>query len=308
MYTTCNQSVCIFLYMCYNCSIGENTMEKREYRTIARSKTGDEVELIFRPYIKGDFETAKILYQSWSNPQNLRYNEIPRGMEIDEDGNIKNGIQLVESIVDYGFPSEDGRYWMVIEAEEDGKRKVVGNCWFGNRSWDEDYAKNESWGFGYNIIRSDDKDLDNEEYTIEELCDVFANGVKCDKNWGKGLATAIINFILEQARQEGVKDVISGADILNYGSLKPMFKNGMRYYRLDREDKDPDMIIHLKDDNASAVGEQMETEWQEFQKEMKEIIVKNSEFYKERDKARFNKAVKRQKEWRDYKNSVKQKK
>ena len=68
-----------------------------------------------------------------------------------------------------GFPSEDGRYWVVIEVEENGKRKVVGNCWFGNRSWDEDYAKNESWGFGYNVIRSDDKDLDNQEYTIEEL-------------------------------------------------------------------------------------------------------------------------------------------
>lgn len=281
-------------------------MEKREYRTIARSKTGDEVELILRPYIKGDFETAKILYQSWSNPQNLRYNEIPRGMKLDEDCKVVGGIELVESISENGFPSEDGRYWMVIETEEDGKRKVVGNCWFGNRSWDEDYAKNESWGFGYNIIRSDDKDLNNEEYTVAELEDVFKNGVKSDKNWGQGFATAIIRFVLAQAKREGVKDVISGADILNYGSLKPMFKNGMRFYRLD-EDNDPDMIIHLKDDDSSAVGEQMGKEWQEFQKKMKEIIDKNREFYQERDRARFNKAVKRQKEWRDYKNSVKQK-
>ena len=90
-------------------------------------------------------------------------------MKIDEYGNMMSGIELVEEIADYGFPSEDGKYWMVIETEENGKRKVVGNCWFGNRSWDESYAKNESWGFGYNIIRSDDKDLDYQEYTIEEL-------------------------------------------------------------------------------------------------------------------------------------------
>lgn len=281
-------------------------MGKREYRTIARSKTGDEVELIFRPYIKGDLETAKILYQSWSNPQNLRYNEIPRGMEIDEDGNIKDGIELVNDIADYGHPSEDGRYWMVIEVEENGKRKVVGNCWFGNRSWDETYAKNESWGFGYNIIRSDDKDLENQEYTIEELKDVFVNGVKPDKNWGKGFATAIIKFVFEQAKLAGIKDVISGADILNYGSLKPMFKNGMRFYRLD-EDKDPDLIIHLQAGDASGTGEQIEREWQEFQKKMAEYITKYSEFYQERDKARFNKAVKRQQEWRDYKTLEKQK-
>ena len=277
-------------------------MEKREYRRIFKDKDGNEVVLIFRPYIKGDFDTAKILYQSWSNPQSLRYNEIPRGMEVDEYGNVKNGVQLVEGIADYGFPSEDGRYWMVVEVEEKDCRRIVGNCWFGNRSWDETYQKNESWGFGYNIIRSDDKDLSRDEYSVEELYDVFQNGVKSDKNWGKGYATEIIKFIFDQARVAGVKDVISGADILNYGSLKPMFKNGMRFYRFD--DGDPDLIIHLQDDAYANNCDQMEIQWTEFKKDMEKEIDSKSEYYKERDNNHLNKAIKRQEEWREYKKLI----
>ena len=273
-------------------------MEKREYRTMVQNKSGDNVELIFRPYRDGDFETAKILYQSWSNPQNLRYNEIPCGVQVDEQGNIKSGIDLVEEIASYGFPSEDERYWMVVEIEENGKRKIVGNCWFGNRSWDTNYAKNESWGFGYNIIRSDDKDLDKEEYSFEEIEDVFKNGVRFDVNWGQGYATAIIKFILEQAKQAGVKDVISGANIFNYGSLKPMFKNGMRYYRLDSDD-DPDLIIHLQD--YPSLDKNMEAQWKIFKDNIEKIIDENIDVYQERNKKQFERAVERQQEWRDYK-------
>lgn len=40
---------------------------------------------------------------------------------------------------------------------------------------------------------------------------------------------------------------------------------------------------------------------------MAERITQHSKFYQERDKARFNKAVKRQQEWRDYKNLAKRK-
>jgi len=261
-------------------------MEKREYRVLATNKNGEQVELIFRPHRKNDYKTAKILYQSWSNPQNRRFN-----IEINDDGSIEDGIEMVMKVADRGFPTSDGVYYMVIETENNGQRQVVGDCWFGNRAWDRNCQsnENESWGFGYGIIRSDDKDLDVDEYTVAEIDDVFKNGVKPDKNWGKGYATAIIGFVFEQAKIKGVKDIISSADILNYGSLKPMFKKGMRFYRFD-DKKYPNLIIHLNEQHK----EYNEEEWKNFQEMLKKQYSENKEQYEKLKNEAYIKEVERQ--------------
>ena len=195
-------------------------LEKYEIEILNKDGTIDF--LLLRRFKKED---APRLFKSWSNPQNYRFNEIPLGVKKLEDGTVKSGVELIEEIAERDFPDIDGQYFFVIEHNGE----IVGNCRFGCcKNWNSKFSnRDDVWDFGYNIVRSDDKD----SYTLQDINNAFKpNGIISDtKYWGKGYISAVIGFIINKAKEMGITIVTSGADVLNYGSIKPMLKNGMKF-------------------------------------------------------------------------------
>lgn len=264
-------------------------MLKNQYEINFININGEETNLLLRRFKKQD---AKRLYMSWSNPQSYRFNEIPKAYERLSDGTIKTGVDLIADMADYDWPSSFGQYYFVIE--DKSTKNIIGNVRIGTLPWDKKYKnRTDVWGFGYNIVRSDDKEV----YTLKEIKNAFKNNgiTKDEKTWGKGYATAIIKFILEIAKQQGINKVVSGADILNYGSIKPMLKNGMTFVGID-DDLDPTLEIDLTKPIIIPTKDQLKLLWDEYQNIVNKTVEEKSEQINKNTQKHYNQAILR---WRE---------
>lgn len=193
-------------------------------------------------------ENAKRLYMAWSNPQAYRYNDIPQ-----VDFNDENEWDCVGEIADLPFPDQNGQYFFAIFRinQKTGKEELIGNCRFGKCPYKMYRDQDGVWDFGFSIIRGDDK----LEYSEEEIKRAFMSAEEEKKSgikaltpdttyWGNGYITEVIATILQIAHQNGIRKVVSGADIHNYGSAKAQVKCGMKFARFD-DDKDPEFEIDL---------------------------------------------------------------
>jgi len=284
-------------------------VEEVIYTSGNHTKTGEKLVLRRRTR-----KEAKRLYMAWSNPQAFRYNDIPR---VDMNDDVE--WECVGNIEDYGFPSEWGMYYMAIYRINENGEELIGNCRFGKCPYDMYINQDGVWDFGFSIIRADDK----LEYTDEEIYRAFLSeneekeqgiSARIDDNvyWGNGYITEVIATILEVARQNGIRKVVSGADIHNFGSSKAQVKCGMKFSRFD-EDIDPEFEINL-DKNVPLIfpsKEEVEKEWNRIlEKEIYPVL--NNEANKmewERQRiAKLNKALARNKERREFrtkKNNIK---
>ena len=102
--------------------------------------------------------------------------------------------------------------------------------------------------FSFILFITGCKDPSKEEYTIEDIDRVFTpNGLFPDeKYWGKGYIRKVINFIINLAQEEGIKEVISSTDILNYGlgiiyaeglGVEEDIKKGVGYLQKVKDDR-----------------------------------------------------------------------
>ncbi len=263
-------------------------MVKHTYEIEVMAKNGTRQKVTLRRFKKDD---APRLYKSWSNPQNYRFNEIPRAVVCLPDGTVITGIESIAQMVDYSWPSEYGQYYFVIE--DSLTKELIGNVRIGC-----DYGDKDVWGFGYNLVRQDDKS----EYTMDDINLAFMpDGVTKDANWGRGYATAIVKFIINLAREQNIKKVISGADILNFGSIKPMLKNGMEYVGVD-DDIDPTCEIDLTKPTTIPTEEELDKIWKEYLQEIEEIQQKYKSKLAENTQKHYQKAVKIWQEGQWYKN------
>ena len=75
----------------------------------------------------------------------------------------------INDIVNESWPSSWGMYFFVLE--DLSTNEIVSTCRFGGT-----IKENEEkiWDFGYSTFRGDDK----ENYTLEDIREVFKNGVK----------------------------------------------------------------------------------------------------------------------------------
>ena len=274
-----------------------------------QTKTGEK--LVLRRFTK---DVAKRLYMAWTNPQAFRYNDIPQVNMNDE-----NEWDCIGEIADRDFPDEYGQYFFAIFRvnKETGKEELIGNCRFGKCPYKKYRDQKGVWDFGFSIIRDDDK----LEYSDEEIIRAFLSkeeqektGIKAltpdETYWGKGYITEVITTILEIAQQNGVKKVVSGADIHNLGSCKAQVKCGMKLVRDEQgrvqfdEDNDPEFEIDLDKSKPLSLPSKNEInkEWdftvsqineklsdQNVQNEIEEYRIKKLE-----------RALKRNQERRDY--------
>lgn len=232
------------------------------------TRTGEK--LVLRRFSK---DVAKRLYMAWTNPQAFRYNDIPRVNMNDE-----NEWDCVGEIADRTFPDEYGQYFFAIFRinKETGKEELIGNCRFGKCPYEKYRNQEGVWDFGYSILRADDK----LEYSDEEIKRAFMSeeeqiktgtaALASDKTyWGKGYITEVIATVLQIAHENGVKKVVSGADIHNLGSSKAQVKCGMKLVchsdgkAAFDEDGDPEFEIDL-DKNKPLVfptQQEIDSEW-----------------------------------------------
>lgn len=218
-------------------------------------------------------EDINKIFNSWSNPQNYRYNEI-----------TWNRYEVAE-MLEYEHPTSWGNYYFIAEDKESGE--TVATLRFG-KYWDSK-PDDLIWNFGYNAFRSDDK----EEYTIEDIKQAFApNGITKDKNWGRGYASEMIGAVLKIAKQEGIKGFIVGASIKNYPSLKVMLKNGFKFSKID-EDFDYELTLDMTKEIKVPTKEQMIEVWKNFTKMAQSDLLNEtikSEIYKQ-DYEQYYKAI-----------------
>lgn len=192
------------------------------------SEGGATKNYVLRRFEKED---AHRIFCAWNNPQSYRYNSI--------DWNESS----VQNMVNYSWPNQWGMYFMVLQDEQTGN--IVATCRFGT----PDKNNKNEWDFGYSTFRSDDK----QNYTLDDLRNVFKNGVTPDKLcWGKGYCSIMLDAIIKIAQKEGVQRLISGADGQNWGSQKVMMKNGFSFYEIE-DDGDVDFILELYDQNGNPL-------------------------------------------------------
>jgi RimJ/RimL family protein N-acetyltransferase len=195
---------------------------------ITRIEDGIKKDYILRRFEKRDVDR---IFQAWNNPQSYRYNSV--------DWCKRN----VESIVDLPWPSDWGMYFMVLEDMATGE--ILSTCRFGGNPEETKPV----WDFGYCTFRGDDK----ERYTLVDIREVLENGVKTDsKCWGKGYSSMMLDAIIKIAQDEGVYEIISGADGRNLGSQKVMMKNGMTFSEFE-DDGDVEFSIKLRGDNGDIL-------------------------------------------------------
>jgi len=211
-----------------------------------------------KKYILRRFEDKDVhrIFMAWNNPQSYRYNSI--------DWNEK----CVQDIVNLSWPSSWGMYFMVLEDFD--SHEIVATCRFGGDN--DNTLKESEWDFGYCTFRSDDK----ETYTIDDIRDVFNNGVKPDNSkWGKGYSSLMVETIIKIAQDEGIHKLSSGADGMNWGSQKVMMKNGMTFYEFE-DDGDVDFIIRLRDENGELLPiekptkEELKPVWESYMQMVKQ--------------------------------------
>lgn len=247
-------------------------VEQIIYTDGKHTKTGER--LILKRFTK---DVAKRLYMAWTNPQAFRYNDIP---EINM--NDENEWDCVGDIADYGFPSDFGMYFMSIFRinPTTNTEELIGNCRFGKCPYEMYKDKDDVWDFGFSIIRDDDK----LEYSDEEIKKAFMSekeqsdtgipALEKDKTyWGQGYITEVIATILEIAKQEGIKKVVSGADIHNLGSCKAQVKCGMKLARFD-DDHDPEFEIDI-DKNYPLIfptQEEIDKQWDYTTEEIQKVL------------------------------------
>lgn len=273
------------------------------------TKNGEK--LILRRFSRN---VAKRLYMAWTNPQAFRYNDIP-----EVDMNDENEWDCVGDIADYDFPNNYGQYFFVIYRinPETEKEELIGNCRFGKCPYKKYRDQEGVWDFGFSIIRDDDK----LEYSDEEIKRAFTSeeeqrktGIKAlypdATYWGNGYITEVIATIIEVAKQNDVKKVVSGADIHNFGSCKAQVKNGMKLVRDEEgnvdfdEDGDPEFEIEL-DKNTPIqfpTKQQIDIEWARTLNELKNKLA-NKEFQENCKISRIRKlerALKRNQQRREY--------
>ena len=201
-------------------------MVKEQYSiTVVDELTNKPKKYLLRRFKEEDIHR---IFMAWNNPQSYRYNSI--------DWRESSVKELSEC----SWPSSWGMYFFVLE--DLTTNEIVSTCRFGGMCEENE---EKIWDFGYSTFRGDDKG----NYTIEDIREVFKNGVKKDsKSWGKGYSSIMLAEIIKIAQKEGVKKLISGADGMNWGSQKVMIKNGMTFYEIEK-DGDVNLILNLRDDD-----------------------------------------------------------
>ena len=241
--------------------------------------------LILRPFSKKDVDR---IHMAWSNPQSYRYNSI----DWDRDA--------VEELVGAELPTDYGMYLLVAELKQNvGKLKkgqIVATCRFGSPGFPEN--NNEHWGFGYCVFRSDDK-LD---YTLEDIRQTYKQDglTRDDLYQGHQFGQEMLEAIIFEAKNLGVKYIEDGADINNHGSLKVMIKNGFVHkMEMDKEgnlidvDEDCDFTytLDLTKPTQELTKEEISSRWEQHLK----LVDKNNKLYKaekeELDKKHYLKSV-----------------
>lgn len=285
-------------------------VEEIIYTNGTHTKTGEK--LILKRF---DKIHAKRLYMAWTNPQSFRYNDIPKINMEDE-----NEWDCVGEIADYGFPSDEGMYFMTIHRinPQNNQEELIGNCRFGKCTYEDYKDRNDVWDMGFSIIRDDDK----LEYSDEEIIKAFTsendqktlgiNALYPDKTyWKNGYITEVIATILEIARQNGVKKVVSGADIHNLGSLKAHIKCGMKLSEINSEYKfddenDPELEINIDPNTPQTpTQEEINTYWNNIflkviNEKINEVNTNNPNFWEDCRTQKLNKALTRNQERRNF--------
>lgn len=266
------------------------------------TKTGEK--LLLKRFNRNE---AKRLYMAWTNPQAFRYNDIP---EVNLED--KNEWDCVGDIANYAFPSSEGMYYMTIHRinSATGEEELIGNCRFGKCPYKKYRDQNDIWDFGFSIIRADDK-LD---YSDEEIYKAFMSETEQKATstkalipdttyWGNGYITETIATILEIARRNGIKRVVSGADIHNLGSCKAQVKCGMKLSGFD-EDNDPEFMIHLDENEPIVFPNKIEIdeEWEYTLSKIRPILrdKKNQQQMEEERIKKLAKALYRNKQRKIY--------
>ena len=279
------------------------------------TKTGEK--LILRRFSR---EHAKRLYMAWTNPQSYRYNDIPK-----VNPNDQNEWDCVGEIADRGFPSDEGMYFMTIHRinPQTNEEELIGNCRFGKCPYNDYKDRDDVWDMGFSIIRDDDK----LEYTDEEIRRAFMSEEEQKNNntpalysdktyWKNGYITEVIATILELAQQNGIKKVVSGADIHNLGSLKAHIKCGMKLVKFNSkfkfdDDNDPELEIDIDPNTPIQTPTQKEIDdyWNytvltAIDEKINEVNTNNPTFWEYCRINKLNKALTRNQERRDFRNNT----
>jgi RimJ/RimL family protein N-acetyltransferase len=303
-------------------------VEEIIYTNGTRTKTGEK--LILKRF---DKIHAKRLYMAWTNPQSFRYNDIPEVNMEDE-----NEWDCVGEIANYGFPSDKGMYFMTIHRinPQTNEEELIGNCRFGKCPYKDYKDRNDVWDMGFSIIRDDDK----LEYSDEEIIKAFTSesdqktlGITAlyadNTYWKNGYITEVIATILEIARQNGIKKVVSSADIHNLGSLKAHIKCGMKLseinseYKFDNDnnpevdidseykfdnDNDPEVDIDIDPNTPiqTPTKEEIDAYWDNIflkaiNKKINKVNNEHPNFWEDCRTQKLNKALTRNQDRRDFK-------
>lgn len=209
------------------------------------------------------------IYNSWNNPKNYRYNEIPKG------------ITDVSNIVNFSWPN-NGLYFFVIELKS--THEAIGTCRIGKWYFAKDNEK--IWDFGYNIFRSDDKS----EYSIEDIKNAFNSDIisKDEKYWGKGYATELLKELIAIAKSESIDELKGDCSILNYGSAKVMINCGMTFDKFDLAKCSAYFSLNL---NQNMSAEETSNNWKSYIEDNKKLVKTNSQLIKDNSKKHYEKAT-----------------
>ncbi len=204
-------------------------MVPKEIEITKKLKDGTTKKFIMRRFEEKDVHR---IFMAWNNPQSYRFNSI--------DWNERS----IKYMVDRPWPTDYGMYHMVLEDAE--THELLATCRFG-RYWNSK-TEDKIWDFGYSTFRSDDK----EDYTLEDIKNVFKNGVQPDALcWGKGYSSIMVEEIIKIAQNEGIVQIRSGANGANWGSQKVIMKNGLKFLQVDK-DGDVDFSFNLRDENGNS--------------------------------------------------------
>lgn len=223
--------------------------------------------LILRRFTKDD---AQRTFNSWNNPQNYRYNEIPRANKILDDGTLFTGVDAISVMSEYSWPNDSGLYFFVAETKDN--HELIGTCRLGKWYYAKDNEK--IWDFGYNIFRSDDKG----QYSIDEIKKAFEpNGLIADKKyWGKGYSSEILKQLINIACDEKIDKLVGETDILNLGSAKVMIKNGLQFTYVNPHDGGCNFEIDLTKNDITSKDE-IEKRWADY---LKQVDIYSQKYHK----------------------------
>jgi RimJ/RimL family protein N-acetyltransferase len=184
-------------------NLGEDMIKANNYR------------IQFKKFSELSQEEKMIIYNSWSNPINARYNSMKDPM-----GSIEELYTLTEPTFKNLNDYYDCMYFRVVIDQK--TNDIVGTCRYGKYyKTDEDCV----WDFGFNVVL---------------------------KFWYEGYGTEILSKIIDIARASNIKSIVGSADKENFGSYKAMIKNGFEYIGID-DDGDYEYSIDLSKDSPSQV-------------------------------------------------------